>query len=222
MAINKISATTIQKLRDKSVEKLPTVVKNVTPTDLKKKFTGIVVDEKDSIVEEINRIVDETNELVLTLKTDIEMHEQNTNNPHSVTKEQIGLSNVDNTADIDKPISNATQIALSILDNKKLDKSLKGASGGVAELDENGKVLTSQLPSYVDDVLTFDSLSSFPVTGENSKIYVAKDTNKIYRWGGASYVEISASLALGETSSTAHRGDHGKIAYDIVKKQEST
>lgn len=254
MAINKISATTIQKLRDKSVEKLPTVVKNVTPTDLKKKFTGIVVDDKDSIVEEINRIVDETNELVLTLKndvgmslldikgdiengiiiplkakqdeegnniiqfyarkTDIEMHEQNTNNPHSVTKEQVGLSNVDNTADIDKPISNATQIALSILDNKKLDKSLKGASGGVAELDENGKVLTNQLPSYVDDILTFDSLTSFPATGENSKIYAAKDTNKIYRWGGTSYVEISASLALGVTSSTAYRGDHGKIAYD--------
>lgn len=62
MAINKISATTIQKLRDKSVEKLPTVVKNVTPTDLKKKFTGIVVDDKDSIIEEVNRIVDEIND----------------------------------------------------------------------------------------------------------------------------------------------------------------
>ena len=90
----------------------------------------------------------------------------------------------------------------------------KGSNGGVAELDSNGKVPSSQLPSYVDDVLSYSSQSAFPATGETGKIYIAEDTNKTYRWSGSAYAEISASLALGETSSTAYRGDRGKTAYD--------
>ena len=92
--------------------------------------------------------------------------------------------------------------------------SLKGANNGVAELDSTGKVPSSQLPSFVDDVLEYNSSSDFPLTGESGKIYIAKDTNKTYRWSGSAYVEISESLALGETSSTAYRGDRGKTAYD--------
>ena len=95
----------------------------------------------------------------------------------------------------------------------KLNTSLKGAANGLAELDENGKVPSSQLPSYVDDVLEFANKDSFPLTGEAGKIYVDKTTNKTYRWGGSDYVEISPSLALGTTSSTAFRGDHGNTAY---------
>lgn len=94
--------------------------------------------------------------------------------------------------------------------------SEKGAPGGVAELDENGLVLASQLPSYVDDVEEHDSLSDFPVTGESGKIYVATDTSLTYRWAGSGYVEISPSIALGETSSTAYRGDRGAVAYAHV------
>ena len=92
--------------------------------------------------------------------------------------------------------------------------SAKGANSGVAELDANGKVPSSQLPSFVDDVLEYDSQSSFPTTGESGKIYIATDTNKTYRWSGTTYVSIASDLALGETSSTAYRGDRGKIAYD--------
>lgn len=95
-----------------------------------------------------------------------------------------------------------------------LTTDLKGANNGVAELDGSGKVPSSQLPSYVDDVVEYATLSAFPVTGESDKIYLAIDTNLAYRWGGTSYVEISPSLALGETSSSAYRGDRGKIAYD--------
>ena len=98
--------------------------------------------------------------------------------------------------------------------NSKIATSLKGQPNGVAELGADGKVPTTQLPAFVDDVLEFDNLASFPATGEAGKIYVAKDTNLTYRWSGTQYVEISASLALGETSSTAYRGDRGKIAYD--------
>lgn len=91
--------------------------------------------------------------------------------------------------------------------------SEKGMALGVATLDGSGKIPSSQLPSYVDDVLEFDTLSSFPPTGESAIIYIAKDTNMTYRWGGSSYVSISSSITLGETSSTAYRGDYGQIAY---------
>ena len=92
--------------------------------------------------------------------------------------------------------------------------SQKGAASGEAELDSSGKVPSAQLPSYVDDVVEFASRDSFPGTGEDGKIYIAEDTNLTYRWSGTQYVEISPSLALGETSSTAYRGDRGKTAYD--------
>ena len=95
-----------------------------------------------------------------------------------------------------------------------IPSSQKGTASGVAELDANGKVLSSQLPSYVDDVLEYDSETDFPATGETGKIYIAKDTSLAYRWSGSAYAEISPSLALGETSSTAYRGDRGKTAYD--------
>ena len=92
--------------------------------------------------------------------------------------------------------------------------SMKGANSGVAELDETGKVPASQLPSYVDDVVEYANRSAFPGTGEAGKIYVTQDTNLTYRWSGSEYVEISPSLALGETSSTAYRGDRGAAAYN--------
>lgn len=85
-----------------------------------------------------------------------------------------------------------------------------GAFNGVAGLDAAGKVPSSQLPSYVDDVLEYDSRSTFPGMGLSGIIYIAKDTNLTYRWSGSAYVEISQSLALGETSSTAYAGDKGK------------
>jgi len=94
-----------------------------------------------------------------------------------------------------------------------IQSSEKGSAGGVAELDSNGLVISSQLPSYVDDVLEYASTSEFPATGESGKIYVALDTNLTYRWTGSAYAEISPSLALGETSSTAYRGDRGAAAY---------
>jgi len=153
----------------------------------------------------------------------------------NLTPANIGLGNVDNTSDADKPVSTAQQAALSGKVDKvtgkglstndytdadkaalagKLDASQKGVAGGVAELDSGGKVPSAQLPSYVDDVVEYASASAFPATGETGKIYVDTTTNKTYRWSGSGYVEISPSLALGETSSTAYRGDRGKAAYD--------
>ena len=76
-----------------------------------------------------------------------------------------------------------------------------------------GIINQANLPSYVDDVLEFANKTAFPTKGESGKIYVDQATNKTYRWSGSGYVEISASLALGTTSSTAFRGDYGNVAY---------
>lgn len=94
--------------------------------------------------------------------------------------------------------------------------STKGQPSGLAELDSTGKVPAAQLPSYVDDVLEYSTKAQFPQTGETGKIYVAKDTNLTYRWTGTQYLEISQSLALGETPSTAYPGDKGKANRDAL------
>ena len=92
----------------------------------------------------------------------------------------------------------------------------KGEASGLAELDENGKVPSSQLPSYVDDVEEYTTRDAFPETGESGKIYVDVTANLSYRWSGTTYVPVATDLALGETSSTAFPGDKGKEVYDKV------
>lgn len=94
--------------------------------------------------------------------------------------------------------------------------STKGQPSGLAELDSTGRVPAAQLPSYVDDVLEFSTKAQFPQIGETGKIYVSKDTNLTYRWTGTQYLEISQSLALGETPSTAYPGDKGKANRDAL------
>ncbi len=98
----------------------------------------------------------------------------------------------------------------NLTNDSQVKRTEMGKANGVATLGADGKVPTSQLPSYVDDVLEYANKVAFPATGEEGKIYVAKDTNLTFRWSGSSYVEISASLALGETNSTAYAGDKGK------------
>lgn len=107
----------------------------------------------------------------------------------TLSKNDVGLGNVTNEAQI--PLIE------------------KGAANGVATLGTDGKVPSAQLPSYVDDVLEYAGKSTFPAIGETGKIYVDTSDNKTYRWSGTTYTEISASLALGETSSTAYAGDKG-------------
>lgn len=94
----------------------------------------------------------------------------------------------------------------------------KGAPNGLASLNESGIIPSTQLPSYVDDVIEVDTFSNLPGTGESGKIYIVQDTNLTYRWSGTDYVEISKSLALGETSSTAYSGDKGKATTDKLNR----
>jgi hypothetical protein len=113
----------------------------------------------------------------------------------------------------------------------------KGAASGVATLDANGHVPTSQLPSFVDDVLegsaqsvTQSAAGTYTATGfilkgetkactpEDGKIYIDSvgdsATNIEFRWTGTQFASIGTNLVLGETSNTAYRGDRGKTAYD--------
>lgn len=161
------------------------------------------LDEADiSTIVDINGNADKIDTALKMNQDEQQTHNGNKNNPHEVTKVQVGLGNVDNTADLEKPVSMEQQNALN----------------GKADLGTDGKIPAAQLPSYVDDVLEFNSKEKFPEAGETGKIYVATNTNLTYRWAGSSYVEISPSLALGTTSSTAYRGDWGeKNRTDIAE-----
>ena len=253
-----------------------------------------------SDVENLNtQIKDKVNTIVID--GDGTQYLSNDGTYKTLTKTTIGLGNVDNTTDLDKPISTATQNALNGKVDKETNKSLvsndlitkleglddqdtldaaiadakkagtdaaalaeqnkntidnytvnghkisenpvltktdvglgnvtneaqiplsqKGANNGVATLDESGKVPSTQLPSFVDDVLEFDNYEAFPETGESGKIYVTKDTNLEYRWSGTQYTQISKSIALGETASTAYAGDKGKKVTDRVAEVYSS
>lgn len=124
-----------------------------------------------------------------------------------------GYAAVDHTHNYAAPTHSHAQTDITGLADALATKANVSDVAGKADLVD-GKVPESQLPSYVDDVVEYANLAAFPTTGESGKVYVALDTNKTYRWSGSSYVEISASLALGETSATAYRGDRGKTAYD--------
>lgn len=132
----------------------------------------------------------------------------------SISATDLGLSKVENKTASEILDEIDDSLIMSKLGYTPVDMALVGATNGVATLDEAGKVPAAQLPSYVDDVVEASNKESLPETGETGKIYVTLDDNLTYRWSGTAYVEISQSLALGETSATAFDGLRGKAAYD--------
>ncbi len=98
------------------------------------------------------------------------------------------------TEDVEKTYATKEEVVAGKLDYTPEDVSKKGKAGGYASLGDDGKVPSSQLPSYVDDVLEFPSKSKFPSPGEQGKIYVDLASENIYRWSGSTYTEISPSL----------------------------
>lgn len=113
------------------------------------------------------------------------------------------------------PTHDIDAVNLGYLETNVINKI--GLADGIASLDESGKVPSTQLPSYVDDVLEYSAKASFPEPGETGKLYVDLSNNNVWRWSGSAYVNVSdgnAHLTLGTTASTAYQGDRGKIAYD--------
>ncbi|WP_312905360.1 hypothetical protein [Stutzerimonas nitrititolerans] len=102
--------------------------------------------------------------------------------------------------------------------DEKIDTTERGMSGGVATLDEFARIPSSQLPSYVDDVLEFPTRDDFPATGEGGKIYIAinqgsqANPTRQYRWTGSVYAEINPSPgttdALAEGSTNLYFSEH--------------
>ena len=144
----------------------------------------------------------------------------------AVTNLQTSITNGTITAAKATSATSATN-ATNDSDGNKISStylkvSTRGATNGVASLGSDGKIPASQLPSYVDDVIEGyykngkfykESGATTEITGETGKIYVDLNTNVTYRYTGntsAPYCEISSSLALGETSSTAYSGASGK------------
>lgn len=72
----------------------------------------------------------------------------------------------------------------------------KGIANGYAPLGNDTKIDAAYLPSYVSDILEYANLAAFPATGQSGKIYVALDTNKVYRWSGSIYIEVSANSGV--------------------------
>lgn len=81
---------------------------------------------------------------------------------------------------------------------------------------ENGLVPAAYLPSYVDDVLEYDSVDNFPETGESGKIYVDTSSNLTYRWSGSQYIEVSKSIGLGTSAADAYPGNLGQQNADNI------
>ena len=94
-----------------------------------------------------------------------------------------------------------------------------GVANGLATLDNSGLVPSSQLPSYVDDVLEFDSKDKFPATGEDGKIYVDKSDNKTYRYTGSGYLWINSAVATADEAVKAHKDADGNIITDTYEKK---
>lgn len=149
---------------DKTWRNLATDVRAVVLTGLST-VTNAVISASDTVLGALGK-----------LQKQVTDHKADTGNPHAVTKAQVGLGSVDDTPDLSKPVSGPQQLALD----------------GKADL-VGGKVPASQLPSFVDDVLEYADLGAFPATGESGKMYTALDSNKVYRWSGSVYVEISGS-----------------------------
>lgn len=79
-------------------------------------------------------------------------------------------------------------------------RSNAGNGVGADTLLLNGKIKTDLLPSYVDDVVEAESLSAFPASGEEGKIYVATDTGYTYRWGGSVYAQVGQPMVKAAVS----------------------
>ena len=166
-------------------------------------------------------------------------HMSNTSNPHGVTKAQIGLGSVENKTPAQILAGLTSAMVTGALGYTPINPSTKGQANGVASLDGNGKVPAAQLPSFVDDVVpVWQAGGEFftqencddgtQVVPESGKIYIDMDDNKSYRWIGTNpsastdnFVEISSSLALGTTASSAFRGDYGQTAYNHATETKS-
>ena len=121
----------------------------------------------------------------------------------------------------------------SEVDSKLSGKAASSHKHGAADITSvnasaiTGVIAAANLPSFVDDVVEgylnggkfykekkTDGTYATEITAESGKIYINLNDSKTYRWSGSAYAVISETIALGETASTAYRGDRGAAAYN--------
>ena len=145
---------------------------------------------------------EEFSQALSDLTTDVNTHVTNKNNPHSVTKTQIGLGNVDNTSDLNKPISTATQTALDLKANK----------ADVYTQDETDTAIETALEDYV----TFSDYA----TNSQPGIILPTDTYSIAMEGSQLYASTKAltDYTNGQSGMFISKGTLENIKYNIVKQ----
>lgn len=135
-----------------------------------------VVQDLDDAVADITAAQDDIDALeavVPGIRDDLDDHVADTNNPHAVTKAQVGLSEVDNTSDVNKPISAATQLALDL----KIALTQKGAAFGVAPLNSSAKISVDYFPAeMLGNVLFIDvwdaSVGTYPTPAFDGNFWI--------------------------------------------------
>lgn len=113
--INSISSEMIESIKRKTAYNLPDnpSAQGMKAPDIKKAFYQSQTDSTNSILAALNEVIQQANIDIAESQSSVSTHEAKKDNPHNVTKEQIGLGQVDNTSDAHKPISTATQIAIN-------------------------------------------------------------------------------------------------------------
>jgi hypothetical protein len=141
---------------------------------------------------------------------DIEINVTETTNIIEITPQPndqiVDISVIDNAPNVELNITpsvieinvtrgSSTAIWGAITGNIDDQTDLATKFGLKADLVD-GKVPSSQLPSYVDDVIEVANYAALPITGETGKIYITLDNNKVFRWSGSTYIEIAANNAI--------------------------
>lgn len=242
-------------------------------------------EDTDTLQSILSDLKNEISQNITEIESNLTSHINNKNNPHNVTKQQIGLSNVDNTSDLNKPVSTATQNALNtvkqeitnnldahkqntqnphnvtkqqvglsnVTNDAQVKRSEMGTANGIATLNEQGLIPSNQLPSYVDDVIdcyatyskeedgTLSNIKLYSdiehqnaIEGESGKIYIdvtdatvfvnplnsetlSETTTKSayqFRWTGTQFTVVGAPTVIGEVTGTAFDGARGKALED--------
>lgn len=173
-------------------------------------------EDTDTLQSILSDLKNEISQNITEIESNLTSHINNKNNPHKVTKQQIGLSNVTNDAQV--------------------KRSEMGTANGIATLNEQGLIPSNQLPSYVDDVIdcyatyskeedgTLSNIKLYSdaehqnaITGESGKIYVditGSDSAYQFRWTGTQFTVVGAPTVIGEITGTAFDGARGKALED--------
>jgi predicted heme/steroid binding protein len=116
--------------------------------------------------------------------------------PNPVSRNTLYLVDTPNPIVFDIYLSSAdgqlVEHSYSAADVLALIETLKNVPNGIVGLDGSGLIPSNVLPSFVDDVIEYPNVENFPVTGQSGKIYIATVTNRVYRWSGSAYFEVSS------------------------------